>query len=67
MSGQLPLRTKVYDNAAKFASFIPTYAHHLGRHGNYTILAGKMHYVGPEQLYGFETRTTNDFCPADFG
>ena len=31
MSGQLPRRTRVYDNAAEFASDIPTYAHHLRR------------------------------------
>jgi len=31
MSGQLPHRTRVYDNAAEFASDIPTYAHHLRR------------------------------------
>ena len=67
MSGQLPSRTKVYDNAAEFASSIPTYAHHLRRHGYHTILAGKMHYVGPDQLHGFETRTTTDIYPADFG
>ena len=29
MSGQLPSRTRVYDNAAEFASDIPTFAHHL--------------------------------------
>jgi len=67
MSWQLPSRTRVYDNAAEFASSIPTYAHHLRRHGYHTILAGKMHYVGPDQLHGFETRTTTDIYPADFG
>jgi hypothetical protein len=29
MAGQLPSRTRVYDNAAEYASSIPTYAHHL--------------------------------------
>ena len=33
MSGALPNRTRVYDNAAEFASDIPTYAHHLRRAG----------------------------------
>ncbi len=36
MSGQLPSRTRVYDNAAEFASDIPTYAHHLRAAGYYT-------------------------------
>jgi choline-sulfatase len=67
MSGQLPSATRVYDNAAEFASSIPTYAHHLRRAGYYTCLSGKMHFVGPDQLHGFEERLTTDIYPADFG
>ena len=67
MSGQLPSATGVYDNAAEFASSIPTYAHHLRRAGYQTCLAGKMHFVGPDQLHGFEERLTTDIYPADFG
>ncbi|MGO4451840.1 choline-sulfatase [Phyllobacterium sp. TAF24] len=67
MSGQLPSRTRVYDNAAEFASDIPTYAHHLRRADYYTGLSGKMHFVGPDQLHGFEERLTTDIYPADFG
>jgi choline-sulfatase len=64
MSGQLPSRTRVYDNAAEFASDIPTYAHHLRSAGYYTCLSGKMHFVGPDQLHGFEERLTPDVYPA---
>ena len=67
MAGQLPSRTRVYDNAAEFASDIPTYAHHLRRAGYQTALSGKMHFVGPDQLHGFEERLTTDIYPADFG
>ncbi len=67
MSGQLPSRTRVYDNAAEFASDIPTYAHHLRRAGYHTALSGKMHFVGPDQMHGFEERLTTDIYPADFG
>lgn len=67
MSGQLPSRTQVFDNAAEFASSIPTYAHHLRAAGYYTCLSGKMHFVGPDQLHGFEERLTTDIYPADFG
>ncbi len=67
MSGQLPSRTGVYDNAAEFAADIPTYAHWLRRAGYQTCLAGKMHFVGPDQLHGFEERLTTDIYPADFG
>ncbi|WP_416798213.1 choline-sulfatase [Ciceribacter azotifigens] len=67
MSGQLPSRTRVYDNAAEFASDIPTFAHHLRAAGYQTCLSGKMHFVGPDQLHGFEERLTTDIYPADFG
>ena len=67
MSGQLPRRTRVFDNAAEFGSDIPTYAHHLRRAGYATTLSGKMHFVGPDQLHGFEERLTTDIYPADFG
>lgn len=67
MSGQMPRRTGVYDNAAEFRSDIPTYAHHLRRAGYYTCLSGKMHFVGPDQMHGFEDRLTTDIYPADFG
>ena len=67
MSGLLPSRTGVYDNAAEFASAVPTFAHHLRQAGYTTALSGKMHFVGPDQLHGFEKRTTTDVYPADFG
>jgi choline-sulfatase len=67
MSGQLPSRTGVYDNAAEFPSSVPTFAHHLRRLGYRTALSGKMHFVGPDQLHGFEERLTTDIYPADFG
>ena len=67
MSGQLPSRTRVYDNAAEFPSAIPTYAHHLRTAGYHTVLSGKMHFVGPDQLHGLEERLTTDIYPADFG
>lgn len=67
MSGQLPSRTGVFDNAAEFVSSIPTFAHHLRAAGYQTCLSGKMHFVGPDQLHGFEERLTTDIYPADFG
>ena len=67
MSGQLPSTSGVYDNAAEFASDLPTFAHHLRRAGYQTCLSGKMHFVGPDQMHGFEERLTTDIYPADFG
>lgn len=67
MTGLLPSNNGVYDNAAELAAHVPTYAHHLRRNGYYTCLSGKMHFVGPDQLHGFEERLTTDIYPADFG
>ena len=67
MSGQLPSATRGYDNAAYFASTIPTFAHYMRAAGYRTVLSGKMHFVGPDQLHGFEERRTTDIYPADFG
>jgi choline-sulfatase len=67
MSGLLPSRTRVYDNAAEFGADIPTFAHCLRLRGYRTILSGKMHFCGPDQLHGFEQRLTTDIYPADFG
>ncbi|MCR4264720.1 choline-sulfatase [Nitratireductor sp. ZSWI3] len=67
VSGQLPSRTGVYDNAAEFKSDIPCYPHHLRSAGYHVCLSGKMHFVGPDQLHGFEERLTTDVYPADFG
>ena len=67
MSSMLPSRTGIYDNAAEFRADIPTFAHHLRRAGYRTCLSGKMHFVGPDQLHGYEERLTTDIYPADFG
>lgn len=66
MSGQLPSRIAAYDNAAEFAAAIPTFAHYLRLLGYHTVLSGKMHFVGPDQLHGFEERLTTDIYPSDF-
>ncbi len=67
MTGALPSRTGGYDNAAEFRADIPTFAHYLRRLGYRTILSGKMHFCGPDQLHGFEERLTTDIYPADYG
>ena len=66
MYGRLPSGTGVYDNAAEFPSQVPTFAHYLRSAGYRTILTGKMHFCGPDQLHGFEERLTTDIYPADY-
>ena len=45
------------------APSIPTFAHYLRSAGYRTVLAGKMHFCGPDQLHGFEERLTTDIYP----
>ncbi len=67
LSGRLPSKIGAYDNAAEFPASVPTFAHYLRGAGYLTILSGKMHFCGPDQLHGFEERLTTDIYPADFG
>lgn len=67
LTGQLPSRIGAYDNASELPAATPTFAHYLRDAGYRTILAGKMHFCGPEQLHGFEERLTTDIYPTDFG
>ena len=67
MSGQLNTKIGAYDNASEFASTVPTFAHYLRSAGYQTSLIGKMHFVGADQLHGYEERLTTDIYPADFG
>jgi len=65
LTGRLPGRIGVYDNAAELRASEPTLMHHLRAAGYDTCLSGKMHFVGPDQLHGFEQRLTTDVYPAD--
>lgn len=66
LTGQLPSRVGGYDNASEFRSEVPTFAHYLRFRGYRTCLTGKMHFVGADQLHGFEERLTSDIYPGDF-
>jgi choline-sulfatase len=65
LTGRHASSVGVYDNAAELAATTPTVVHALRAAGYHTALAGKMHFVGPDQLHGFEERLTTDIYPAD--
>jgi choline-sulfatase len=50
----------------RIPSTTPTLMHHLRLDGCCTILAGKMHLIGPDQLHDFEERLTTDIYPSHF-
>lgn len=64
MTGRLARRHDVYDNGSELPASVPTIAHHLNRAGYHTVLSGKMHFVGPDQMHGFAERLTTDLSPA---
>ena len=66
LTGQLATSIGAFDNAAQLPVDLPTFAHHLRRADYRTCLSGKMHFIGPDQLHGFEERLTTDIYPADF-
>ena len=66
LSGRLPSRIGAFDNAVEFPATTPTFHLYLRLAGYRTCLAGKMHFVGPDQLHGYEERVTTDVYPADY-
>ena len=66
MTGQLPHKVGAFDNSSDFPCSIPTFSHYLRNLGYRTCLSGKMHFVGPDQLHGFEERLTTDIYASDF-
>jgi choline-sulfatase len=66
MTGRYASDLGCYDNAAVLPSDEPTLAHYLTNAGYDTVLSGKMHFVGADQLHGFRQRLTTDVYPSDF-
>lgn len=67
LTGQLASKLGVYDNGAEFPASELTLAHVFRGAGYLTCLSGKMHFIGPDQLHGYEERLTTDIYPSDFG
>ena len=66
MSGLMAFAAGFYDNGTEYPASVPSFAHHLRALGYQTCLSGKMHFIGPDQLHGFEERLTPDIYPSDF-
>jgi choline-sulfatase len=66
LTGKYASSIGAYDNAAPLHAEEPTIAHYLTNQGYDTVLAGKMHFVGPDQLHGFRQRFNSNIYPADF-
>lgn len=66
VSGKLPSKIGAYDNGSELSADTPTFLHHLRHAGYETVLAGKMHFIGPDQHHGFEKRITRDIHTTSF-
>jgi choline-sulfatase len=51
---------EVWTNGCTLDSRIPTFAHGLNAAGYETVLCGRMHFNGPDQRHGFESRIVGD-------
>lgn len=66
LTGRYANSIGVWDNASELPASVPTLAHYLRREGYHTVLSGKMHFIGPDQLHGFNERITTDIYPSNF-
>jgi choline-sulfatase len=66
LTGKYVSNIGAWDNGAPFGSDEPTFLHYLTLAGYDTVLAGKMHYIGPDQLHGFARRFNTNLYPSGF-
>lgn len=66
VTGKYTSSNGAYDNAALLPADEPAMGHYLTLAGYDTVVSGKLHFVGPDQLHGFNRRLTTDIYPADF-
>jgi choline-sulfatase len=64
MTGKHASSMGCFDNASVLPADEPTLGHYLSAGGYETVLSGKMHFIGPDQLHGFHRRLTTDVFPA---
>ena len=67
LTGQHPYQNQVWTNQHILDSAIPTFAHALGAAGYRSVLAGRMHVRGPDQLRGYSDRLVGDHVPNHLG
>lgn len=65
-TGRLPSSHEVWGNGAEFRSELPTVMHFLRSAGYRCVVSGKCHFIGADQLHGFDKRLTTDMYPAGF-
>ncbi len=67
MTSCTPSENEVWDNNQILHSGIPTWATHLSIAGYETVLLGRMHFCGPDQRHGFESRPVGEMLAGPVG
>lgn len=67
LTGRHPHQNEVWTNLHGLNPAIPTFAHALGAAGYRSVLAGRMHVRGPDQLHGYAERLVGDHMPNYIG
>jgi choline-sulfatase len=65
-SGRLPTAIGSFDNGSEFPAHLPTIPYLLRTAGYRTAVAGKCHFIGADQMHGFDERLTPCIFPAGF-
>ena len=65
MAGRHASEIGAWDNGALYAADQPSLAHYLSNAGYDTVLSGKMHFIGPDQVHGFNRRLTTDIYSSE--
>ena len=60
LTGRYVPDIEAWDNGTVLHSDEPTFAHLLNAAGYETVLCGKMHFQGPDQMHGFKRRILSD-------
>jgi len=66
MTGRYTTNIEAWDNASPLHSDEPTICHYLNLQNYESVLSGKMHFVGPDQLHGYDKRLIPSIYPSDF-
>ena len=66
MTGRHPHQTGVLENRDILDSRMPTFAHVASGAGYRTVLAGRMHFMGPDQFHGFQEHVGSDYTAYAF-
>lgn len=62
LTGRFSHRLGVYINEHTLDANTPTLAHVAARAGYETTLCGRMHFMGPDQRHGYQSRLVGDIC-----